>query len=271
MNISIDLIKQLREMTMASVKDCKACLIEANGDLNLAVELLKKKWISNAAKKADREMNEWIVRFDNREWKLVWLSLWCETDFVSRNDLFLELVHSILRKLSNLNYDVNSINDLDETDLQSMNDSVSELVGKLWENMKLLSVVSRCINDNHIYTYNHSNGKLSSVVTYKPLSENAEDIAKKVAMQSAAMNPEYIKLEDVPTELIQKLKNEAIEELTASWKPANIIENIVAWKVAKQMSEIVLLKQSFIWDETKKIEDLIDGNIEFLACERFTI
>lgn len=271
MEISIDLIKKFRQMTQASVKDCKECLIEANGDLEEAAKLLKKKWLANAAKKADREMSEWIVKFEDRNGRLVGLSLGCETDFVSRNDIFIELIENLLAELSTLTVNVNNFDELPKEVAEKMTTMVNELVGKLWENMKLWTVISRAIPDNKVYIYNHTNNKLSSVVTYKSLSDNSEDAAKKIAMQSAAMNPEFTKTEDVSPEYMEKIKREFTDEMANSGKPANILENIVNGKINKQLSEIVLVEQSYIWDETKKIKDIINWNMGLISCERFVI
>ncbi len=271
MEISIDLIKQFRQMTMASVKDCKECLIEAKGDLEVATELLKKKWLANAAKKADREMSEWIVKFENRNNRLIWLSIGCETDFVSRNDIFLELVEKLLVKLSNVSVDVNKIEDLPKEIAEELTNMVNELVGKLWENMKLSTIISRSTLDNEVYIYNHTNNKLTSVVTYKALSDNATESAKKIAMQTAAMNPEYTKIEDISKDYLDKIKKEFESEVVNTWKPANIIENIISGKLNKHLSDIVLTEQVYIWDDTKKIKDIINWNIELISCERFVI
>lgn len=271
MDISIDLIKQFREMTMASVKDCKACLIEANGDIELAKEILKKKWLANAAKKADREMNEWVVKFENRNGRLVWVSVSCETDFVSRGEMFVDLIENLLSELSNLNIEVSNFGELPQDIADKLTTMVNELVGKIGENMKIWALVSKSLWDNTNYIYNHNNGKLSAVVAYKALSANAEDAAKKIALQSAAMNPDYSKLEDVPSDYVEKIKAEFVAEVAASGKPANIIENIVAGKLNKQLSEMVLVEQSYIWDETKKIKDIIKDNIEFISCDRYSI
>ena len=271
MNISIDLIKQFREMTMASVKDCKTCLTEANSDIELAKEILKKKWLANAAKKADREMNEGIVKFENRNGRLVWISVWCETDFVSRWDMFIDLIENLLIELSNMSNDISNFDQLPEDVASKLANMVNELVGKIWENMKIWALVSKSLWDNANYIYNHNNAKLSTVVFYKALSENAENAAKKIALQSAAMNPDYSKLEDVPSDMIEKMKFEFESEVALSGKPANIIENIVIGKMNKQLSDMVLVEQSYIWDETKKLKDIINGNIEFISCDRYTI
>ena len=99
MSVDMNLLKQLREATFAPLKDCKDALVEANGDLQQAQEILKEKWVLKAGKKSDRETNEWIVKVVSQDGKIAWVKLLCETDFVAKNEWFIKLCDDILDKL----------------------------------------------------------------------------------------------------------------------------------------------------------------------------
>jgi len=268
--VDIELLKKLRSITNAPLKDCKSALIEANWDLDLAQEVLKKAWAIKAAKKADRDTNEWIVRVRSENGVVVWVKLACETDFVAKNEQFIWFADKILDKLLSLDVEnISSIEDLSEDNLKELNDIVSEAVSVVWENVKLLDVFK--ISWKQAYVYNHPGNKIVWVVLYKSNNPEAESISKELALQAVAMNPEYVKMEDIPQDVMDKQIAEFREEVLASWKPENIVDNIVKWKTSKYFSQLVLLEQWWIRDEAKKVKSLIPSDYELIDVIRYSI
>lgn len=268
--VDIELLKKLRSITNAPLKDCKSALIEANWDLDLAQEVLKKTWAIKAAKKADRDTNEWIVRVKAENGVVVWVKLACETDFVAKNEQFIWFADKILDKLLSLNVDnISSIKDLSEKDLEQLNEIVSETVSVVWENVRLLDVFK--ISWKQAYVYNHPGNKVIWLVLYKSNNPDMENISKELALQAVAMNPEYIKMEDIPQDIMDKQIAEFKEEVIASWKPENIVDNIVKWKINKYFSQLVLLEQPWIRDEAKKVKTLIPSDYDLIDVIRYSI
>jgi len=150
-----------------------------------------------------------------------------------------------------------------------LNDIVSETVSVVWENVKLLDVFK--ISWKQAYVYNHPGNKIVWVVLYKSNNPDVDSVSKELALQAVAMNPEYIKMEDIPQDVMDKQVAEFKEEVIASWKPENIADNIVKWKTSKYFSQLVLLEQWWIRDEAKKMKSLIPADYELIDVIRYSI
>lgn len=267
--VDIALLKKLRSITNAPIKDCKSALIEANWDIDMAQDVLRKSWALKAAKKADRDTNEWIVKV-KKEWEVVvWVKLACETDFVAKNEQFVSFADKILDFLISLDRNVNSIEDLSDEEMENINNIVAEAVSVVWENVKVVDLFRKI--DKQSYIYEHPGNKIVWIVSYISTDNNADEIAKELALQAVAMNPDYIKMEDIPTEEYEARKKEFIEEVVASWKPAEIAEKIVQWKLNKYFSWLVLLEQPWIRDESKKVKSLMSKDFELIDIVRYSI
>lgn len=269
MSVDINVLKQLREITQAPLKDCKDVLIEAWGDLAKAQEILKQKWVLKAAKKADRDTNEWIVKIIEANWKIIWVKLACETDFVAKNDLFVKLVEDVLSLLQTYWKDVDAISSIDEWFL---NDTilplVQENIAKIWENIRLLDLF---ISSKKWFIYAHPGNKVSSVVYYEWEDTSFQDVAKEVALQITAMSPSYLSIETVPSNIKDELKVEYMKEMEWSNKPADIVEKIIEWKLMKNYTEIVLMEQLYIRDDSKKIKHIIPSDMKIVDFKRLAI
>lgn len=265
MNISVDLIKELRDMTMASLKDCKECLIEAQWDIEKAKELLKKKWLASAMKKWDRETKEWKFGYKIK-WNHIGIcKLGSETDFVAKNDLFVSLIQNILDiVIDQTVVDYDSLDDSKKDKIEAM---VWETVGQLGENMKVSQLLVKEIPAENAYVYLHAWDKLIAVVYYSGTVD--EEAIKKVALQIAAMDPEYLDISHIPVEVVEKMKKDYKEEVLASGKPEGVADNIVNGKLNKKYGEIVLLEQWYIGDESKKIKDII-GDVKIVWYDRMS-
>lgn len=264
----MNLLKKLRDASFAPLKDCKEALVESNGDLDAALERLKKKGAAQAAKKADRETNEGVVKVIKDGDRVIGIKIACETDFVAKNDLFVELCANLLNEVKAYDKDFASLTEVDEAALAKRTGMVNEFVGKIGENIKLADAFIRTEN---AFVYAHPGDKIVAVVYYKGLSDDAENSAKNVALQIAAMNPEYLSLEKVPSEIVAKAKDAITAELAQSGKPADILEKIVAGRLDKEFADNVLFEQSAIRDDSKKIKELIAGKLEITDYKRFAI
>lgn len=265
----MNLLKQLREITFAPLKDCKEALDESAGDLDGAIEVLKKKGAAQAAKKADRETNEGAIKTRIINGRVYAITMACETDFVAKNDLFQDLTSNLLDAIASIETDTASIDQLPADIKATCDGLVQEFVGKIGENIKLANVYIR--NAEHAYAYSHPGDKLVAIVYYTPITEQAETVAKNAALQIAAMNPEYLSIENVPADARQAMADEFSAEVAASGKPADIVEKIVAGKLEKAFAENVLLEQSAIWDDSKKVKECLAGQAVLTDFVRIAI
>ncbi len=266
MKVDMSLLKQLRDATLAPLKECKEALVEANGNLDEAKEVLRKKGMNKAGKKADRETNEGLVKVEKKGDKIVALKLLCETDFVAKNEAFAEFMDTLIEKIStDVTTAVASKEELDTGLLEELKTMIAEFVGKIGENVQLGDVIVAVEN---AYVYNHPGNKVASIIFFE--GDN-EEIAKEVALQVAAMNPTYLDFDAVPSEDITKMETEFREELLKSGKPENIVDQIVKGKINKSLADYVLLEQAYIRDGAKKIKEIIPADFKITAYKRIAI
>jgi elongation factor Ts len=251
MGIDMNLLKQLREATFAPLKDCKDALVEAEWNLDKAKDILKEKWILKAGKKSDRETNEWTVKVFQKDWKIAWVKLLCETDFVAKNEWFNELCDNLLNKLLSQDETFSSKEAAPSNLVEELDIIVKEGVWSLWENMQLSEII---LTKDNWFVYNHPWNKVASIVFF---DWEDDSIAKEIALQVAAMNPIYLDFDSVPSDSIKELEVKFRQELLESGKPENMIDQILKWKLSKALAEDVLLEQEYIRDGSKKIKDIM--------------
>jgi elongation factor Ts len=250
-------IKQLREMTGAGMVDCKKALDEANGDLNKAVEILRKKGIAKAAKRTDRETNEGIVKVavndDATEGYIVELN--SETDFVSRNDKFQEFANQVLELVKELK--TSSLEELLAAPLNgtTVKETLDTLSGVIGEKLDIKRVAT--ITGATVTAYSHLGGRLGVLVALD--SADKKELAMDIAMQVAAANPKYLHPTEVPTEEMDKEKEIARELLLKEGKPAEMVEKILEGKMSKYYGEVCLVEQEYIKDDKKKVKEMLCG------------
>jgi len=268
--VDISLLKKLRAITNAPLKDCKAALIEAEGDLDKAQEILRKLGAIKAAKKADRVTNEGIVRVKYKDGYVAGVQLACETDFVAKNEQFIKAADKLVDTVLSFDKEeINSIDDLTDEEKQKLNDIIAETVAVVGENVKLLDVMKKKVEQ--AYIYEHPGSKVVGIVVYKSNNPEAEKIAKEIALQAVAMNPTYISMDRIPEEELKKIEAEFREEVLASGKPENIVDNIVKGKLNKYFGEITLLEQPWIRDDSKKVKSIIPEDFELIDVIRYSI
>lgn len=258
MSIDIKLISQLREKTGAGLGDCRAALEEAGGDLEAAVELMRKKGEVKAAKKSDRATKEGVIALAGDDNKVAVVALACETDFVSRTDAFQSAATDFAAKLL-------ASGDVDAFKAEAEQFIKDELTMKVGENMLIAS--AGVYEGGVIGTYIHSNKKVAGVVV---LSGGEKETASDIAMHIAAMNPKYLDPQAVPMDVVEKEKEIYIENLKSEGKPEAMWEKILEGKMKKFYEENCLLNQVFIKDDAKKISELLGGNT-VVSWARFSL
>ena len=264
MAVSANQVKELREKTGAGMMDCKKALEEANGDFEKAVELLRKKGASVAAKRAERTANEGIVLtrvFNNGKTGAI-LEVNCETDFVAKSDDFVNFTNFVMDVVvNNKPADVPSLIEITK-DGKKVVDELNAIIGKIGEKIE----VSRFAVDNtvngEIVDYVHAGSKLGVLVEAENVPSDKtnvfEPILKDIAMQVAAMRPLSIYRDEVDKTLIEK-EVEIYKELARKeGKAEQILEKIALGKLNKFYEENCLFEQAFVKDNTKKIGGLIE-------------
>ena len=274
MAISAKLVKELREKTGAGMMDCKKALEACDGDLEASFDWLREKGIAKAAKKADRIAAEGLTAFvmDGNAAAIVEVN--SETDFVAKNAEFQELVANvaaIIVKNQPADLEAALKLDVDGKDLETV---IAEKSGKIGEKLSLRRFVVMNKADDEVFgAYSHMGGKMSALVKASGIDETK---AKDVAMQVAAINPQYIDRSAIPAEVLDReltvLKAQAMEENAnaAKPKPENIIEKMVQGRLNKNLQEICLVDQAFIKDSDLTVAKYL-GNGKVLEMVRFEV
>ena len=249
--VTASLVKELREKTGAGMLDCKKALEATNADIEAAIDWLREKGISKAAKKADRIAAEGIaaVLIDGNTAAIVEVN--SETDFVAKNEEFKSLVQTILKAIIHSN--ATTVEELLEEkteDGSTVNELIISKTATIGEKLSLRRFTKLTKNDNESFgEYIHMGGKIA-VLT---LVENTtSEVAKEISMHAAAMRPLYTKSSEVPTEVLDKEKEIMREQLMNEGKPADKIDNILIGKVKKYYEEVCLENQIFVKAENKE-------------------
>jgi len=251
-NITAAEVNKLRKMTGAGMMDCKKALIEAEGDYDKAVDILRKKGQKVASKRADREANEGIViaktNPDNKFAAVIMLN--CETDFVAKNEEFVNFANNIMDTvLTEKPEKVETLKSLKLND-RTVEENVTEMVGKTGEKMELAGY--EFISAEKVFAYNHMGNKLATVLGLSK-DNGSEETGRQLAMQVAAMSPVAVDKDDVPQEVIDKEIEIGKEQARQEGKPENILEKIAMGKLNKFYKESTLINQDFVRDSKKTV------------------
>lgn len=245
MAVTIKDIKKLRHLTSAGLTDCKNALNEANGDMQAAVEILRKKGQAVAAKREDREASEGCVLSKHEGDFAAVVALKCETDFVAKNAGFVELTNKILNAaVANR---VQNIEDLKALaiDGRTIADLIIEETGKTGEKCELGAY--ECITAPSVTSYNHFGNKLATIVGFNVAGADAT-VLRDVAMQAAAMNPVAATIEQVPEDIRKQELEIGREKAREEGKPEAILDRIAEGRLNKFYKESVLIEQEFVKD-----------------------
>ena len=260
----IEKIKQLRQSTGAGFKDCNAAIQESKGDLDKAVEILRIKGISKASKKMSREAKEGVIAASGDEKKISLIEVNCETDFVAKNDNFINFV----KELSELNNSYNSnLEELKKSKMKNsktVNENLVSLIAKIGEKITIGRAKTfnhdGSKNFNYLHTIVKDNlSKLAVVVSLetKNSSDNLKNFGKQLSMHIAASNPLALEVNDIKKEILDKEESLISEELKNTGKPDEIIKKISIGKINKFKEENALLTQSWVMEPKKKVRDIL--------------
>ena len=260
----IDKVKQLRKSTGAGFKDCNSALEESKGDLDKAVEILRVKGISKASKKMSRVANEGVVAISGDEKKISIIEVNCETDFVAKNEDFINFV----KELSEINNSNNSdLEKLKKTKMQNsktVEESLVALIAKIGEKITIGRVKTFNHNGSKNFNYLHTVvkdnlSKLAVVVSLETtdMSDNLKNFGKQLSMHIAATNPLALDSRSIDKNILEKEVSLINEELKSTGKPEDIVKKISQGKLNKFKEENSLLTQQWVMDPKKKVQDII--------------
>ncbi len=258
-NITANMVKELRDKTGAGMMDCKAALSESSGDLETAVDWLRKKGLAKAAKKAGRVAADGLIGVALKANKGVVVEVNSETDFVARNDLFQGLVKMIADVALDVGADVDKILAARIGD-RTAADAIAETIAKVGENMTLRRAAGLSVGKGAIASYVHNSvadglGKIGVIVALESSGKTDElkAFGRLVAMHDASANPQAVDASGLDAATIERERNVLAEKFKAQGKPANVIEKIVESGLKTFYKEVCLLDQAFIFDDKKSV------------------
>ncbi len=271
MAVSAQQLKELRELTGAGMLDCKKALEATGGDIAKAKDFLREKGLAKAQSKASRIAAEGLCIFTSKNNEGYLFELNSETDFVAKNDEFINLTKEIGELLLK-----NKVQNTEEAlklvcaDKQIVADKIASLTAKIGEKITLRRVLNlKKTTEQSFNVYSHQQGRIVAVVI---LNTKNEQVGLDMAMQVAALNPLYLAPQNVPSEEVEKEKHILKEQVIKEGKPANVAEKIVLGRMNKFYEEICLLNQAFIKDGSLKVEQYLKNNkAEVISYTRYQV
>lgn len=262
MDISIELVKKLREKTGAGMMDCKKALMETGGDMEKAIEYLRKKGSLTAQKRSDRIAKEGLIIAktitDGKECGIVEVN--CETDFVARSDDFQKFTNDAVDAvLANKTGDI-SVLEGKPLGRVTLRQALDSLLGSIGEKLEFKRAAYFSSNDGFFCAYNHVGNKIATVIELGgKLTDKGIELGNDIAMQVAAMKPISIDRTGIDPEVIKKEKEIYMTQARNEKKPENIVEKIANNKVEKYYQENCLLEQEFVKEAGKSVQDVINA------------
>ncbi len=258
MAITAAMVKELRERTGAGMMDCKKVLVETDGDLEAAIDVMRKSGAAKADKKSSRVAADGkvviVISDDGKEAAI--LEVNCETDFVAKDENFVGFVDAVAASvLADKPADIAALSALPLDSGESVEEVRANLVAKIGENIQIRRFELLSSEEGQVYAYNHG-VRIGVAVS---MSGGDESLGKDIAMHVAASRPICVAEADVPAEELAKEKEILVAQAEGSGKPANIIEKMVEGRIKKYLSEITLLGQDFVKDSDTTVAKLLEG------------
>ncbi len=284
--ISAALVKELRERTGAGMMDCKTALVETDGDMEAAIDWLRAKGLSRAAKKSGRVAAEGLIAIASADKAAAMVEVNSETDFVARNDAFQDMARTIATVALETSGDVDAVRAAPFPGAgKSVADHVVEMVATIGENLGLRRSVRLAVDQGVIATYVHNAvapglGKIGVLVALESTGDkdNLLALGQKIAMHVAATNPLALTPEDLDPAIVEKERGVLVEQARESGKPEEIIGKMVEGRIRKFYEEVVLLAQAFVIDPDTTVGKAVDAaaqdigtSIKVVAFERFQL
>ncbi len=270
MNITASMVKELREITGAGMMDCKKALEETNADMQKAIDYLREKGIAKSLKRESKIAAEGLSNAFVKDNKAVIVEVNSETDFVSKNDEFKEMVNKIGTAI--LENDVSTVEEANELTVDNMllKDYVTQVTAKIGEKLSFRRFKVFNKLDNEVFgVYIHMGGKITTLVK---VEGSDEEVAKDVAMHYAAMNPRYVFKEEVSNEDLEKEREILTKQALEEGKPMEIAEKMVTGKINKFYKENCLVEQDFVKDDSLSVGKYLENNnSKLLEAVRFEV
>lgn len=275
MAITSEQVKLLRDKTGAGMMDCKKALGESSGDMDKAIEYLRKKGAATAQKRADRVAKEGIIvtKVSNDNKIGIILEINCETDFVARGDDFVNFANLTADVV--IKYQPTSVEqllDMVTADNKKISVHLNDLMAKIGEKLDVRRFIVLKTNDGLISAYTHLGNKIGVLVELSLASDTYKQIGRDFAMQVAAMNPQYVSREQVSIDVIQHELEIYRTQAKNEGKPEQVVEKIANGKLEKFYQEVCLTEQIFIKDSGKTVKDVLSeagNNLTLKKFERF--
>jgi elongation factor Ts len=263
--ISANLVKTLREKTGAGMMDCKKALNEVGGDLEAAIDWLRKKGLAAAAKKAGRVAAEGLVGVAGSGTAAAAVEINAETDFVARNPHFQAMVSQVAEIAAKTQLTEEALLAAPFTgEAPTVGDEITRLISVIGENMNLRRVVRLSVSAGVVSTYMHSAtapglGRIGVLVALESTADASklQELGKKLAMHVAAAAPQALRIEDVDSSSLEREKAILVDQAKASGRPDDVIQKMVEGRIRKFYEEIVLLEQAYVIDGKTKISDVV--------------
>jgi len=260
----IEKVKQLRQSTGAGFKDCNAAIQESGGDLDKAAEILRIKGISKASKKMSREAKEGVIAVSGDEEKISLIEVNCETDFVAKNDHFINFVKELAELNNSYNSNVEKLKTVKMKNSETVNQNLVSLIAKIGEKITIGRAKTFNYNGSKNFNYLHTVvkdnlSKLAVVVSLETNnnSDNLKTFGKQLSMHIAASNPLALEANDINRDILDKEVSLISEELKNTGKPDDIIKKIRIGKINKFKEENALLTQPWVMEPKKKVKEVL--------------
>ncbi|MFY9288920.1 MAG: translation elongation factor Ts [Alphaproteobacteria bacterium] len=271
--ITATMVKDLRETTGAGMMDCKKALTEANGDMDAAVDWLRKKGLSAAAKKSGRVAAEGLVSVASAGNKAVVLEVNAETDFVARNDAFQAFALQAAKIALETGADLEALKTKPYPGSASVQDALTNLVATIGENMNLRRVQNLSVPQGIVASYVHNAlspnvGKIGVLVALESSADQSklQELGKQIAMHVAAARPEALTIKDVDSKALDRERNVLADQARASGKAEDIIAKMVEGRLRKYYEEVVLMEQVYVVDGETRISKVIENASKTLGA-----
>ncbi|MCB9963635.1 MAG: elongation factor Ts [Rhodospirillales bacterium] len=262
--ITAAMVKDLREKSGAGMMDAKKALIETNGDMESAIDYLRKKGLAKAEKKSSRTAAEGLVSIALDGTKGVAIEVNAETDFVARNDIFQNYVASLTQRVLSENTPVDAYADADSASGQAVKEDLTNLIAKIGENMAFRRATRLEVANGVVAGYMHgavvpNMGKIGVLIALESTGDQAklQELGKQIAMHAAAAFPKYLTSAEVDASELEREKDIIREQARAQGKPEEIIEKMLDGRMRKFYEEICLLEQVYVMDNERKISQVL--------------
>ncbi|MDO4552058.1 MAG: translation elongation factor Ts [Bacillota bacterium] len=271
MEVTAALVKELRERTGAGMMDCKKVLMEAEADIEKAIELLREKGLAKAAKKAGRIASQGLVKlvFSEGGKEAAIIEVNSETDFVAKNEEFIEFVDKLAAMALNCqNPDMDAFLEMDYHGEGTVKEALNNKIAKIGENMNIRRFI-RCAKPGVVHVgYVHGAGRIGVIIGLETTAtqEQVATVGKDVAMQVASMSPKFIDESAVDPDYIENEKKILIQQALNEGKPANIVEKMVMGRLKKELKETCLMEQKFVKNMDVTVQEYVDGVAKELGC-----